>query len=230
MASGKIICKEEKEINSPIVSSLVGSEVTSKIGAKESIGLKSKYYNIFNNRGKNKNVIIVSTLLIVVIIVFVVLFLFFKLNNKHKVKTDDTLSIYEKAYASLNFKENTDLTKLSCSKDILMNTNSQVKEEDSIIYYFDNEKVDTIIYHNYITISDDYMDYYNTMYNEYDKSLKADFHYDNVGTNVIKDGNSMLVTVIIYSSKEGANKLNVPNFTGYENAKKEALDGGYQCH
>lgn len=212
-------------VKSDIIENLVQNGNIDQVGARQTTNATSKFFRNLNNQGDNKVMIIafLAIILVIVILIFAIV-----KSNSNKKDTKENKSLYDIAYETMGFKENSKLKKLYCSKKTT-NEEDEVQEEEIRIYYFDGDEVDTVIYHNDINLSDDYMDYYDTMYDEYDKSLANDYKYDNVDTNITKGENRLLITVIAYNKREGEKKLGVPKFVNYEDAKKTTIDSGYNC-
>lgn len=168
-----------------------------------------------------KNFIII--IIIVIALISGIIFLF-SLKNKPKEKNKD--NIYERAYSDLGFKEDESLKKLYCVLDVSNGT--EVKNKKTIIYYFNNNELVTHIIHNDVILSDEYMDYYDEMYDAHLKSLEKDYNYKNVRVNIEKDDNEILDTIIITKSS-GEKMLNMPDLDGLEEAKKLANSRGYSC-
>ena len=148
---------------------------------------------------------------------------------KSNVKKDSKeKTIFDTAYENIKFSENKKLKKLYCSKN---NTTSESQVNDmeySIYYYDDKNELQTYIYHNYIKLTDEYMDFYDKMYNNYKESLEKDYNYDNVKTDIISNKNEILVTIVTNKSTE-EKSLGLPNYVNYEAAKQEKISEGFNC-
>lgn len=217
--------KENKNISSSIVSNLIND---TNVGAKVTTGITNKYSKKIGTTKDNRKVIIcASVAILLVIIILVVVLLLGRKGPKSKDK--ESTSIFDIAYDTMGFKEDKSLKKLYCSKEVSSEDNKEVIDNDIQIYYFKGDDIQTVIYHNDISLTDNYMDYYDTMYKEYDKSLEQNYNYDNVDTNLTKGTNRMLVTIIIYGDRTGDNVLGLPNFVNYDDAKKASIDDGYTC-
>lgn len=216
-----------QKVVSSIVSNIVQANAEDEVGAYKTVGTKSKFYNQLKRDKKKKIIFIISALIIVVVIVLLAVFLANKKGKNSEISNtaDDTL--YDKAYKELKFTEDKNLKKLTCSRDIT--ETKEVTEKDSRIFYFDDSDIKTVIYHTDVNLSDNYMDYYDTMYNEHKKSLDEDYNYPNVDTNIMKDTNRMLITIIIHNDEPGEDKLGVPVYANYDDARKTLVESGYIC-
>lgn len=220
--------KKSKAVESSLVSQIVNTNMQpNNVGGVNSTKIENKYGEFFTMDDNKKVVIgsVVAIILIVLVILIIFLMGFFK---KDKEQEPGSKTLYEEAYEQLSFEENTKLKKLTCKKTTTEES-MEVNEEETRIYYFDHDEVDAMIFHNDIVLSENYIDYYETMVKEYQKSLKEDYQYDNVKTNIIEKDNEMLITIIADNKKETENKLGAPNFVNYEDAKMTMIDSGYTC-
>lgn len=225
MKKNQINSQESRDVQSDIVRKIVNSnpKVNSNVGTNIVSIVSNRYTKRKNKLG---NIIVLSFIIGVII----VLIGFISLESKKGIIDDSQVdkTIFEEAYETIGFKEDSILKKLSCTKKI-SNDNSGIEEQETLIYYFSEENAEIFIYHTNIILSDEYMDYYDKMYNEYETSLKNDYDYDNVDTNITRRNNEMLVTVITYAKKSGTKKLGIQPFLNYEDAKTSTANKGYIC-
>ncbi len=210
-----------KDIESDVVKSLIDVNAINNVGTTSSNSMFNKYLNKIKC---NKKVLIGGIILIVIVIIIG----FLLLNNKKKVEEEKKLTIYEEAYKNMEFNENKDLKKLKCSKKTT-GEDLEIQEEETKVYYFNGNEIDTYILHNYVSLSEEYEDYFSTMYNEYKKSITNDYKYDNVKTGLTDRERELLITVIVDNKSTSENKLGTPAFINYEDAKKSLIDNGYVC-
>lgn len=225
MKKSKINSQESRNVQSDIVKKIVNpnSKVNANVGTNI-VSISSD--NHTKRKNKVGSIIILAFIIIVIIVLAILIFL-----ESKKDLIDDTIidkTIFEEAYENMGFEENSSLKKLSCTKKI-SHDNSGIQEQETLIYYFSEEDVEISIYHTNINLSDEYMDYYDKMYNEYVTSLKKDYNYDNVDTDITRRNNEMLVTIITYAKKEGPRKLGIQPFLNYEDAKMSTTNNGYIC-
>ena len=150
--------------------------------------------------------------------------------TKYKKPADEkkiSSDLYKEAYNNLTFKEDNKLDKLYCSKDLTENT-QEIKSKEVIIYYFDNNEMKTYIYHKEISLSDEYMDYFDETIKQHKNSLSNDYPYPNVKSNIVSNGNKILVTVITNKSDDN-NAAGLPIYINYEAAKQSLEDNNYEC-
>lgn len=176
---------------------------------------------------KNTKIIYIIVLILVVVLVGVVYFIFTKKTEKdNNVPVENT--IFTSAYKKLDFKEDKKLKRLYCSKT---NTNEQSQVNDteySILYFDDNNEIQTYLFHDYIKLTDEYMNFYDEMYDNYKESLDNDYKYSNVVTDITKGEKEILVTVLTKKSDD-KNTLGLPNYVSYEAAKQEKISEGFTC-
>jgi len=170
---------------------------------------------------KEKNKLIIIIVIAILLICGVILYII-KNNKKEYVKDD----IYERAYDNIGFKEDTSLSKVHCYKNI--SNGSEVEDKKTIIYYYNKSNLVTYIIHNEITLSDEYMDYYDEMYNAHKESLEKNYNYRNVRINIEKDKNKILDTVIVTKSTV-ENMYSMPKIYSVNDAKKIANSNGFTC-
>ncbi len=219
--------KYSKKIYSDMVSKVLGVlNLSNILNAKETIFARNKLLTKKEATKKDKLILLGAILLCVLVVIIIVIIVMPKKKKEEKIEEKE--SIYELTYKDMNFKENKSLRKLECHKSVI-SENSDLKQEEIKIYYFDEDEIDTYIYHIDIKVTDDYMDYYDAMYKTYDESLKNDYAFDNVDTNLTKGDNELLITVINYNKKEGLKKLSPEAFVNYEDAEKSITDSGYIC-
>lgn len=225
MKNKKINAFISKLAKSELVSKITGGSLNSQTAATESNGMNS-IFNFNKKTTKDKIVLALGVVMILIVVAVLVYFLFF--NKKKEEVSNDNKTLYDIAYETMGFKENTKLQKLYCSKKS-SESGEQVNGVETVIYYFNDDEVETSIQHLDIKIKDEYMDYFDSMYKSYDESLTNDYKYDNVDTNLTKGDKELLTTVIIYNSKKVENKLSVANVTNYDDAKKTYVDAGFSC-
>lgn len=219
--------KFSKSTYSETVNRILGVFSLSQIlNAKEAIFAKNKLLSKREATKKDKNILLIATIICILIALIIVIIVIPK--DKKKKETPKKESIYELTYRDMKFEENKSLKKLECHKSVA-SENSDLKQEEIKIYYFDEDVIDTYIYHIDIKVTDNYMDYYEAMYKTYDESLKKDYSFDNVDTNLTKGNNELLITVINYNKREVENKLNPEAFINYSDAEKSITDSGYVC-
>ncbi len=215
--------KEKKNVESNIVGNIMDANANMHVGATNGIANNKILQDFFKDRKKTKAIVVLLVIFFVLLAIFIMIRIMRKQDNSTKP------TIYDIAYANLKFIENPKLKKLSCHKNNVKAEN-EVKSEDVVIYYFDNDDIDTVIYHTDITLSENYMDYFETMYTEYDKMLDNEYHFDNVKSSLTTDHNRLLVTIIVSNKKDVENKLGALTFTNYDDAKKTNLAAGYNCN
>lgn len=226
MSKNKSNCKQGDNVYSDRVGSITEPNV--KVNADMGMnGISMVKHHI---KGSNKFGGIIMILLIVIFIIVLTLLIFYDSKKDTTIisSNDTDKTIFEEAYENLKFEEDASLTKLSCSKRI-PKENAGIEERETLIYYFSKENTEISIYHIDIVLSDEYMDYYDKIYNEYDKLLKNDYNYDNVDTNITRWDNEILVTVITYAKKNGNKLIGIKPFLSYEDAKVTTINDGYIC-
>ena len=225
MKKNQINSQESRNVQSDIVKKIVNSN--SKVNANVGTNVVSIADN-HNIKSKNNigNIIILSSIIAIIVILMVLIF-----SENKKDITDDTVrdkTIFEEAYESIGFEEDLSMKKLSCTRKI-PHDNSEIQEQETLIYYFSEDDIEISVYHTNISLSDEYMDYYDKIYNEYVTSLKNDYNYENVDTNIIRRNNQMLVTIITYAKKGENKKLGIQPYLNYEDAKMSTMSNGYIC-
>ncbi len=183
-----------------------------------------------HSKGGNKvgSIIILLFIIITIVSLIILICLDCKKDESSNLSTNTNKTIYEEAYENMNFREDPSLKKLSCSKKI-PNDNVAIQEQETLVYYFFEENIEISIYHTDISLSNEYNDYFDKIYNEHEKSLKTDYDYDNVDTNITRRDNEMLITVITYAKRDGKKKLGIKPFLSYDDAKVAAINDGYIC-
>lgn len=219
--------KTSRSVYSDTVNKIMGIfNLSNILNAKETMFAKNKLLSKKEATKKDKMIMLgaIGICLILVIVIIIVVIP----KNKKVAPEEKKKTIYELTYKDMKFEENKSLRKLECHKNVI-NENSDLSQEEIKIYYFNEDVIDTYIYHIDIKVTDEYMDYYDAMYKTYDESLKRDYSYDNVDTNLTKGDKELLITVINYNSREGENKLSPEAFINYEDAEKSITDSGYIC-
>ena len=219
-----------KENNGNYSSNIVGNILTDNNNQQVGAANGGNYANkvLINNGKNNKKVIWIAAGLVLLILVVVEIILIVTKKDDDSSKTIKDETLYDIAYNTMNFKEDKDLTKVDCLRKN-KNSGDNVIEEDRRIVYFKGNNIETVIDHRDIKLSGDYESYFDTMYKEYEDSLKNDYKYDNVDTNITKGENELLTTIIIYNKGNGEKKLGFPEYVSVEDAKKTMIDGGYSC-
>ena len=209
-----------------VKSNIVNELITNNAGVNAKISSATGKLNISNQKdsNNNNNKIIISGIILIlfVIIISVILFVLY---NKKEEKYEKSKTIYEESYENINFKENKDLKKIYCKKDNIIDKNN-TKAERIEIYYFNDEKLVTTIFHTNITSNGNdktaIIDFYSDI-------LEEDYNYKNVKTDLISNDENILVTVFIDNTSTAENLYKITNFDGYNNAKKTLTDSGFSC-
>ncbi|MCM1053869.1 MAG: hypothetical protein NC483_07855 [Ruminococcus sp.] len=226
MKKKKSNSKQGHNVHSDIVQEIteLNSQVNTTVG-RNVVNMVKPYTKSSNKLG---SVIIISFIIVLIAILIVLIFVDSKKIVAQSPNNDPEKTILEKSYESLKFKEDTTMKKLTCSKKI-PNDNAGIQEHETLIYYFAEDKVEIYIYHTDIVLTDEYIEYYDKIYNEYEKTLKNEYNYDNVDTDITRFDNEMLVTVITYKNKDGNKKLGIKPFLSYNDAKIATINDGYIC-
>lgn len=178
----------------------------------------------YQNESKESKVKLILIFLLILVIIVIVFVLFFKKEKQEEEPKNQT--IFERAYSNLNFKESSSLTKVYCSTNV--SNGSEVTDEKILIYYFDNNELTTYISHDDIKLSNNYMDYYDEMYDKYLESLRNDDKYKNVKKSIEKGENEILITIITTKSNSNT-AISLPSFVSPTEAKQKAIADGYTC-
>ena len=214
--------KTKKGAESSVVEDIVKNEDLGTIITSNptSLLLKIQKHKI-NDKKKNTAIAVLSIMIIIMIVLIILKYRKPKLSNKNK------LDIYEEAYDNLKFKENSNLEKLYCTKNLTIDKN-EVDAKEVLIYYFDKGGLETFIFHREIDISDNYMDYYDEMVSQYKKELSNDYSYPNVKSNIVSRKNKILITILTEKS-DSAKALELPKYFAKDAAKNSLNSAQYDC-